>query len=86
MSAKTIVSSKSRKNSVRRWIYQRFSSNDLPARQVLMIFGAQRSGTTLFSRIFDDLYYADVYGEFSSLSSQDRIGLRPHDRDVSRQA
>jgi hypothetical protein len=38
--------------------------------------GAQRSGTTLLSRIFDDLYYADVYGEFSKLSSDDRIGLR----------
>ena len=38
--------------------------------------GAQRSGTTLLSRIFDDLYYADVYGEFSRLSSQDKFGLR----------
>lgn len=76
MSRNTVVSSRSRKNSISRWILRRCLSGRLPPRQVLMIMGAQRSGTTLLSRIFDDLYYADVYGEFSKLSSEDHYGLR----------
>jgi hypothetical protein len=52
-----------------------------PALKTLMIMGAQRSGTTLLSRIFDDLYYADVYGEFSDLSSNDKYRLRLNSPD-----
>ena len=76
MASSTIVSSKSKRNSVGRWTRRKFCGRQLPPRQVLMIMGAQRSGTTLLSRIFDDLYFADVYGEFSKLSTDDRIGLR----------
>ena len=76
MSRSTVVSSKSKKNWANRWVRRLLFGGHLPPRQVLMIMGAQRSGTTLLSRIFDDLYYADVFGEFSKMSSDDRIGLR----------
>lgn len=49
---------------------------DATEKKVLMIMGAQRSGTTLLSRIFDDFYYADVFGEFSELSSMDKYRMR----------
>lgn len=72
----TVVSSTSRKNKLNRWLRRTFSEQPCSPGMVLMIMGAQRSGTTLFSRIFDDLYYADVFGEFSVLSSNDKYGLR----------
>ena len=45
----------------------------------LMIMGCQRSGTTLVSKFFDDLFDCSVYGEFSVLSntSADRLSLKP---------
>jgi len=46
-------------------------------RRVLLIFGCQRSGTTLVTRLFDRDPDARVFGEFSKLSSQNgRKGLR----------
>jgi len=48
---------------------------------VLLIMGCQRSGTTLISNVFDQIRYARVFGEFSSLSNIDpsRIRLNPID-------
>ena len=41
-----------------------------------MIFGAQRSGTTLISRTFDSFKFSRVFGEFSELSNECPLGLR----------
>lgn len=76
MGGNTIVSSTSRKNNLNRWLSRAIFKPPSPTLNTLMIMGAQRSGTTLLSRIFDDLYYADVYGEFSDLSSNDKYRLR----------
>ena len=76
MGGNTVISSTSRKNSLNRWISRAILKQPSPTLDTLMIMGAQRSGTTLLSRIFDDLYYADVYGEFSELSSNDKYRLR----------
>lgn len=56
-------------------IYQKliYSSGDS---KIVMIFGAQRSGTTLISRTFDSFSNARVFGEFSELSNSCPLGLR----------
>jgi hypothetical protein len=81
MAGNTVISSTSRKNNLKRWLSRAIFTPPSPALNTLMIMGAQRSGTTLLSRIFDDLYYADVYGEFSDLSSNDKYRLRLNSPD-----
>ena len=81
MGGNTVVSSTSRKNNLNRWLSRAIFKPPSPTLNTLMIMGAQRSGTTLLSRIFDDLYYADVYGEFSDLSSNDKYRLRLNSPD-----
>jgi hypothetical protein len=48
-------------------------------RHVLMIFGAQRSGTTLLSRTFDSFLSVKSFGEFSSLSNECPLKIRLND-------
>lgn len=48
--------------------------NPSPNKTILFIFGCQRSGTTLLTEIFErDFDNTQVYGEFSRLSSTDRM-------------
>lgn len=42
----------------------------------LMIMGCQRSGTTVLTKVFDDSFNCSVYGEYSSLSNNDKFKLR----------
>jgi len=42
----------------------------------LLVLGSQRSGTTMLTRLFDDLFTCSVYGEYSILSNQDQFRLR----------
>ena len=61
---------------VSKHVYQNVCWRALDRPKVLMIVGCQRSGTALMSRLFDADRDCRVFGEFSSLSSVGKDGIR----------
>lgn len=59
-----------------KFVYQRFIMPKPSAKRILCIWGCQRSGTSLMTRIFFRDFTAKVYREASKLSSADARGLR----------
>jgi hypothetical protein len=59
--------------------YHFFNQFKVRHQKVLFILGCQRSGTTLFTRIFEKDINTKVYGEFSVISDKDpqKIRLNP---------
>lgn len=51
-------------------LYQQIRYATNSSSKIVAIFGCQRSGTTLLSRVLDSFSYARTFGEFSSLSSE----------------
>jgi hypothetical protein len=45
-------------------------------KNIILILGCQRSGTTLISNIFSRIEYVRVFGEFSKLTNQDKGKIR----------
>lgn len=48
---------------VRKWVYQRFLSDPSSEKTLLFVFGCQRSGTTMFTQLFQNDLRSKVYGE-----------------------
>jgi hypothetical protein len=61
---------------VSKHVYQSIRWRALDRPKVLMIVGCQRSGTALVSQLFDADRDCRVFGEFSSLSSVGKDGIR----------
>jgi hypothetical protein len=57
-------------------IYQTIQQTDEQQQKILLIVGCQRSGTTMMLRLFTKDLQSRVFGEFSTLSSQDPAGIR----------
>jgi hypothetical protein len=78
MSAPTRIKDALRRHvrRVSKHVYQNIRWRALDRPKVLMIVGCQRSGTALLSRLFDADRDCRVFGEFSSLSSVGKDGIR----------
>ena len=48
---------------LRKWVHQRFFSDSSAAKTILFVFGCQRSGTTMFTQLFQKDLRSKVYGE-----------------------
>jgi hypothetical protein len=60
-------------------LYQRFVISNDYNKKIVFIVGCQRSGTSLLQNIFFRDFRAKIYKEFSSLSLDGGIRLRPYD-------
>ena len=47
----------------KKWVYQRFAANRAEPKTLLFVFGCQRSGTTMFTQLFQNDLRSKVYGE-----------------------
>ena len=64
-------------------VRHRLTSTDKDATRTLLIFGCQRSGTSLLTKVFERDGRTRVFNEFSALASpDDPEGLRLDDVDV----
>ncbi len=73
-----IVSSKNRYSKVIKPFLQKLYFHQRTENR-LLILGCQRSGTTLLSKLFDEVFSCAVYGEYSAFSNQDTYRLRLND-------
>lgn len=57
-------------------VYQNYFSSNYSDKDILLIIGCQRSGTSLMLKVFDNDLKVKIYGEFSELSSGDHNNIR----------
>ena len=63
---------------LRKWVYQRFFTKPSTVKTILFVFGCQRSGTTMFTQLFQKDLRSRVYGE-RGLSLGESFDLPPLD-------
>ncbi len=66
---KKIVQTRSKLNKLKKLFFSYLPFQNHYPQNILFILGCQRSGTTLISRVFDNILFAKVFGEYNRFAN-----------------